>query len=124
MDEEMEVMCETMDILLEIDEAILEGEPKSVKHEYFESDNDPLMEEFPEFLETDLRLLSDTMIELNNLTRNEKEFQEIMEHLDSKTEGIKPEDTEFYVEGVVMKKLYDKGKIKSKMMFRRETESD
>jgi hypothetical protein len=46
-----------------------------------------------------------------------------MEHFDIKTEGIKPEDTEFYVEIVVMKDLYDKGEIKSKVMFRRERES-
>jgi hypothetical protein len=46
-----------------------------------------------------------------------------MEHFDRKTKGIKPEDIEFYVEGVVMKELYDKGKIKNQMMFRIERES-
>jgi hypothetical protein len=61
-EEEMKIMCETMDILLDIEEAILEGEPKPVKYEYFESDNDPPMGEFTEFLQVDLKLLSDTMI--------------------------------------------------------------
>jgi hypothetical protein len=52
------------------------------------------MGEFPEFSEADLRFLSDTMIELNNQTLNEKEFEEIMKYFDRKTEGINPEDTE------------------------------
>jgi hypothetical protein len=78
-----------MDILLDIEKEILEGEPKPVKHEYFESSNDPPMEEFPEFLETDLKLLSETMIKLNNQICNEKEFEETMENFDRKTKGIK-----------------------------------
>jgi hypothetical protein len=46
-----------------------------------------------------------------------------MKHFEERTTMITPEDTEYYIEGVVMKELHDKGKIKSKVMFRRERES-
>jgi hypothetical protein len=64
----------------------------------------------------------DVKHESNNQTQNEKDFEENMEHFNRRTEVIKPEDTEFYVEEVVMKELYDKNKIMDKMLFRRERE--
>jgi hypothetical protein len=65
----------------------------------------------------------DVKHESNNQTQNEKDFEENMGHFDRRTEMIKPEDTEFYIEEVVMKELYDKKKIMDKMFFRRERES-
>jgi hypothetical protein len=81
------------------------------------------MEEFPEFLETDLKLLVNTVTMLNEQTHNEKEFEETMKHFDERAAMIKTEDTEYYIEGIVMKNLHDKGKIKSKEMLRKERES-
>jgi hypothetical protein len=101
----------------------LEGEQKPVKHEYFGSNDDFPMEEFPEFLETDLKLLVDTVMILNNQSHNQKEFEETMKYFDERTTMIKPKDIEYYFEGVVMKELHDKGNGKSKVMFRRERES-
>jgi hypothetical protein len=60
--------------------------------------------------------------------QNEKEgkennYKRTIEWYNKKTKNIQPEDSEYYVEGAVMKKLFEKGKIKSKEMFRREKES-
>jgi hypothetical protein len=45
---------------------------------------------------------------LNEQTHNEKEFEETMNYFDEKTTVIKPEETEYYIEGIVMKNLHDK----------------
>jgi hypothetical protein len=58
-EEETELLYETLDILSDIESAISEGVEETVKHEYFESEDDPWMEEFQELLETDLKLLVD-----------------------------------------------------------------
>jgi hypothetical protein len=112
-----------LDILSDIQKAISEGEQDPVKQKYFESEDDPYMKEFPKFLETDLKLLVDTVTILNNQIHNEEEFEEIMKHFDKRTIMIEPKDTEYYFKGVLMKELYDKGKSKSKEMFQRERES-
>jgi hypothetical protein len=123
MDEEMELLCETLYILSDNGKAISEGVQETVKRQYFESEVDPPMEKFPEFLETDLKLLVDTVTILNDQAHNEEEFEETMKHFDERTTIIEPKDTEYYFEGVVMKNLQDKSRIKSKEMFRRVRES-
>jgi hypothetical protein len=95
-----------------------------IKIEYFESDNDPPIEKIPSFNEIDVNIFLKTIKILNDHLQNEKEEKENDRMVQQKkTENNQPEESEYYVEGVVMKEFYEKGKSKSKEMFRREKES-
>jgi uncharacterized membrane protein len=69
----MEVICETLNILQDIDKTILEEVKETIKIEYFESDDDPPIEKLPKFNEVDMNSLSEIISMLNNRFQKEKE---------------------------------------------------
>jgi hypothetical protein len=119
----MEVICETFDILQDIEKAISEEMKEAIKIKYFESVDDPSIEKLPIFNKIDVNSFLKKITMLNDHLQSEKEekendYERTIEWYNKKTENIQPEDSEYYVEEVVMKELYENDKIKSKEMFR------
>jgi uncharacterized membrane protein len=71
----MEVICETLDILQDIEKAISEEMKEAIKIKYFEIE-DPPIEKLSNFNEIDMNSVWKTITMLNVHLQNEKEEKE------------------------------------------------